>query len=232
MSVGDQAMYLAQLKGLSKKDAKRKLEDWFERFDMQGWWKKKVEELSKGMQQKVQFIVTVLHEPRLLILDEPFSGFDPINAQLIKNEILRLREKGTTVILSTHNMGSVEELCDNIALINKSKKILDGQVKEIKRAYSTNTYDISFKGSLVSFTNAMWTGGELVDTKEEEDRHRIRVRLLGNTSPNKLLEAVLSCAEIHSFSEVMPTMNDIFITKVKEEEPAGAAIGTKSNYTE
>ena len=138
MTVGDQVLYLARLKGLSKQEAKKRLTLWFEKFEMQSWWKKKVEELSKGMQQKVQFIVTVIHEPELLILDEPFSGFDPINAQLIKNEILDLRKKGATVIFSTHNMGSVEELCDNIALINKSEKILDGTVKEIRKANRTN----------------------------------------------------------------------------------------------
>lgn len=232
MTVGEQAMYLAQLKGLSKKEAKRRLVDWFERFEMQDWWKKKVEELSKGMQQKVQFIVTVLHEPRLLILDEPFSGFDPINAQLIKNEILRMRKNGTTIILSTHNMGSVEELCDHIALIHKSKKILDGPVKEIRRAYGTNTYDITFKGSMMGFTNAMWTGAQLIENKEEDGMCHARVKLLGNTSPNRLLEAVLPVAEIHNFHEVIPTMNDIFIAKVKEEAPAGEALGSKSNYTE
>lgn len=232
MPVGEQAMYLAQLKGLSKKEAKKRLLEWFERFEMQGWWKKKIEELSKGMQQKVQFIVTVLHEPRLLILDEPFSGFDPINAQLIKQEILRMRDNGATIILSTHNMGSVEELCDHIALINKSKKILDGSVKEIRRAYSTNTFDLSFRGSMIGFTNAMWTGAELVDRKEEEGMNHARVRLLGNTSPNKLLEALLPAVEIHSFTEVIPTMNDIFIAKVRAEEPAQSELGTRSNYTE
>lgn len=145
MSVGEQVMYLAQLKGLKKADAKRKLQAWFKKFEIENWWDKKIEELSKGMQQKVQFIVTVLHEPKLLILDEPFSGFDPINAQLIKNEILELRDKGATIIFSTHNMGSVEELCDNIALINKSEKLLDGSVKDIRDKYKTNTYNISFK---------------------------------------------------------------------------------------
>src|ERR1041385_8079457 len=144
MEVGEQAIYLARLKGLSKKEARRRVIYWFEKFDMGAWWKKKVEELSKGMQQKVQFIVTVLHEPRLLILDEPFSGFDPINAQLIKDEILRLREKGSTIIFSTHNMGSVEEMCDNIALINRSKKILEGSVKQIRETYKSNTFTIEF----------------------------------------------------------------------------------------
>ncbi len=232
MSVGDQAMYLAQLKGLPKKEARKRLEEWFERFEMSGWWKKKVEELSKGMQQKVQFIVTVLHEPRLLILDEPFSGFDPINAQLIKQEILRMRDNGATIILSTHNMGSVEELCDNIALIHQSKKILDGNVKEIRRQYATNTFDVSFRGSMIAFTNAMWTGAELVAKKEGDGICSVRVKLLGKTSPNDLLHAVIGSSEILSFNEVIPTMNDIFIAKVRAEEPTGAELGTKSNYTE
>ncbi|MBK7817255.1 MAG: ATP-binding cassette domain-containing protein [Sphingobacteriaceae bacterium] len=177
MAVGEQTLYLARLKGLSKEEAKKRLLYWFEKFEMQGWWKKKIEELSKGMQQKVQFIVTVLHEPELLILDEPFSGFDPINAQLIKNEILELRKKGSTVIFSTHNMGSVEELCDNIALINKAEKILDGSVKEIRKTFRTNTYRVSFKGNIIGFTNALWTGAEILEKHTEEDVHTITVKL-------------------------------------------------------
>ena len=236
MGVGEQVIYLARLKGLSKKEANAKVREWFSRFGMEGWWKKKVEELSKGMQQKVQFIVTVLHEPRLLILDEPFSGFDPINAQLIKDEILRLKKNGATIILSTHNMGSVEELCDNIALINKGKKVLDGNVKEIRRAYASRTYDIAFKGNMIAFSNAMWTGAELIEKSEGENGlHHARVRLLGNSSPNMILENVIRAGEVHAFNEVLPTMNDIFIMKVKEQEPgAGLAstLGTRSNYTE
>src|SRR5882762_6353455 len=138
MEVGEQALYLAQLKGMTKTEAKKKLKYWFEKFEIDAWWNKKVEELSKGMQQKVQFIVTVLHEPKLLILDEPFSGFDPINAKIIKNEILHLKQQGSTILFSTHNMGSVEELCDNIALINQSKKIVDGSVKDIRKEYKSN----------------------------------------------------------------------------------------------
>jgi ABC-2 type transport system ATP-binding protein len=236
MKVGEQAIYLARLKGLSKKEATRRVKEWFERFEITSWWKKNVEELSKGMQQKVQFIVTVLHEPRLLILDEPFSGFDPINAQLIKDEILRLKKNGATIILSTHNMGSVEELCDTIALINKSKKILDGSVKEIRRAYATRTWEIQFKGNMIGFTNAVWTGAELIEKHEDaEGLNHARVRLLGKTSPNELLEAVMRAGEIHSFNEVLPTMNDIFIRKVQESQgqsPSEAVLGTKSNYTE
>ncbi len=229
MSVGDQVLYLAQLKGLHKYEAKKRLTYWFEKFEMQSWWKKKIEELSKGMQQKVQFIVTVIHEPELLILDEPFSGFDPINAQLIKNEILELRKKGATVIFSTHNMGSVEELCDNIALINKSEKILDGSVKEIRKANRTNTYKISFKGNLLGFTNALWTGGEILEKHTEDDIHSVTLKLTTGVSGTQLLQAILPICEIHSFNELIPSMNDIFIMKVNQ---GNGAVGTQSNYTE
>lgn len=230
MEVGEQAIYLARLKGLSKKEARRRVIEWFDKFDMGAWWRKKVEELSKGMQQKVQFIVTVLHQPRLLILDEPFSGFDPINAALIRDQLLELKKNGTTIILSTHNMGSVEELCDYIALINRSKKILDGNVKEIRRAYASRTYELSFKGNMISFTNAMWTGGELISQlTDAEGMHHVRVKLLGNASPNSLLQTVIGSAEIHGLREVLPTMNDIFIMKVQE---GNEVLGSQSNYTE
>jgi ABC-2 type transport system ATP-binding protein len=229
MSVGEQVLYLAQLKGLSKADAKKRLTYWFEKFEMQSWWKKKVEELSKGMQQKVQFIVTVIHEPELLILDEPFSGFDPINAQLIKNEILELRKNGATVIFSTHNMGSVEELCDNIALINKAEKILDGSVKEIRKTHRTNTYKITFKGNLLGFTNALWTGGEILDKHTEDDIHSVTLKLANNVTGSQLLQTILPICEMHSFNELIPNMNDIFIMKVNQ---GNEIVGTKSNYTE
>ncbi len=229
MGVGEQALYLAQLKGLKKADAKKKLEYWFEKFEMQTWWKKKIEELSKGMQQKVQFIVTVLHEPELLILDEPFSGFDPINAQLIKNEILELRKKGATIIFSTHNMGSVEELCDNIALINKSEKILDGSVKEIRKTYRTNTYKIAFKGNVMGFTNALWTGGEVLEKVTEDDINYFTIRIAKTITSSQLLQAILPTCELVSFNEIVPSMNDIFIMKVNQ---GNEILGTKSNYTE
>lgn len=228
MSVGEQAMYLAQLKGLKKADAKHKLQQWFKKFEIETWWDKKIEELSKGMQQKVQFIVTVLHEPKLLILDEPFSGFDPINAQLIKNEILELREKGATIIFSTHNMGSVEELCDNIALINKAEKLLDGSVKEIRKTYKSNTYNISFKGNLMGFTNALWAGAELLDKKSDDDVHTVTVKMLRQNKPNDLLQAVISNTEILSFNEVVPSMNDIFISVVENK----TTLNTQSAFTE
>ncbi|MDO8998556.1 MAG: ABC transporter ATP-binding protein [Bacteroidota bacterium] len=229
MSVGDQVLYLAQLKGLSKTDAKKRLSFWFEKFEMQSWWKKKIEELSKGMQQKVQFIVTVIHEPELLILDEPFSGFDPINAQLIKNEILELRKNGATVIFSTHNMGSVEELCDNICLINKAEKILDGSVKDIRKTFRTNTYKISFKGNLLGFTNALWTAGEIVEKHTEDEIHTVTLKLANTITGSQFLQAVLPTIEIHSFNELIPSMNDIFIMKVNQ---GNEVVGTKSNYTE
>ena len=172
MKVGEQSVYLARLKGMDKAKATQRLREHFERWDMMGWWNKKVEELSKGMQQKVQFIITVLHEPKLLILDEPFSGFDPINAELIRGEILRLRDEGTTVMLSTHNMGSVEELCDHIALIDKSRKVLDGPVRDIRKQYSTNTYSFEFTGQLIGlfslatghltgYLSSSWNVGEI-----------------------------------------------------------------------
>jgi ABC-2 type transport system ATP-binding protein len=229
MTVGDQVMYLARLKGLNKREAKKRLTNWFEKFEMQNWWKKRIEELSKGMQQKVQFIVTVIHEPELLILDEPFSGFDPINALLIKNEILELRRNGATVIFSTHNMGSVEELCDDIALLNKSEKILDGAVKDIRKTYRSNTYHISFKGSPMAFTHALWTGAEVLDKQVEDDIHTFTIRTLNNIKTNQLLEAILPTCELLSFNEVIPGMNDIFIMKVNE---GNEIAGTKSAYTE
>lgn len=229
MAVGEQALYLARLKGLSKAEAKKRLQYWFEKFEMQGWWKKKIEVLSKGMQQKVQFIVTVMHQPELLILDEPFSGFDPINAQLIKNEILELRKNGATVIFSTHNMGSVEELCDSIALINKSEKILDGTVKEIRKTYRTNTFKVTFKGNILGFTNALWTGAEILEKSSEDDIHSVTVKLLNGVTSSQMLQAVLPVCEILSFSEIIPSMNDIFIRKVNE---GNESLGTKSNYTE
>ena len=227
MKVGEQALYLAQLKGMSNADAKKKLKHWFEKFEMMTWWDKKVEELSKGMQQKVQFIVTVLHEPKLLILDEPFSGFDPINASLIKDEILNLKKQGATILFSTHNMGSVEELCDNIALINRSQKILDGSVKEIRKQNKSNIYELTFKGTLIGFTNAMWSGAKLVEHTIDDDINTARVRLLGNTTPNELLQSILPAVELVSFKEIIPNMNDIFISKVKNEN-----LTASSNLTE
>jgi ABC-2 type transport system ATP-binding protein len=227
MEVGEQALYLAQLKGLSKQEALKRLKYWFEKFEITTWWNKKIEELSKGMQQKVQFIVTVLHEPELLILDEPFSGFDPINANLIKNEILELKEKGTSIIFSTHNMASVEELCDDIALINRSKKILEGSVKEIRKEYRTNTYKVEFTGNIISFTNAIWTGCELIEKHTEGNVNVATVKLLYDATPNQLLQAIMPHVMVNGLEEVIPSMNDIFISRVSNEK-----IAIESNYTE
>ncbi|MBX2960204.1 MAG: ATP-binding cassette domain-containing protein [Flavobacteriales bacterium] len=220
MGVGEQALYLAQLKGMSKQEATIKLKQWFQKFEIDNWWDKKVEELSKGMAQKVQFITTVLHEPKLLILDEPFSGFDPINTNLIKKEILELREKGSTIIFSTHNMASVEEICDHIALINKSKKILDGKVKEIKEAYRSNSYEIVFEGNMIAFSNALWTSFEIISTHIDNGRNYVKVKGTDNRiSVNTLLATIINDVRIISVNELTPSMNDIFIQKVGEANP-------------
>ncbi|HRN42588.1 MAG TPA: ATP-binding cassette domain-containing protein [Vicingus sp.] len=220
MGVGEQALYLAQLKGMSKQEATIKLKQWFQKFEIENWWDKKVEELSKGMAQKVQFITTVLHEPKLLILDEPFSGFDPINTNLIKKEILELREKGSTIIFSTHNMASVEEICDHIALINKSKKILDGKVKDIKEAYRSNSYEIVFEGNMIAFSNALWTSFEIISTHIDNGRNYVKVKGTDNRiSVNTLLATIINDVRIISVNELTPSMNDIFIQKVGEANP-------------
>lgn len=217
MEVGEQALYLAQLKGMSRHDALKKLKEWFIKFEMQNWWNKKIEELSKGMQQKVQFITTVLHEPELLILDEPFSGFDPVNANLIKEEIFKLRDNGATILFSTHSMGSVEELCDSIALINKSKKVLDGEVKKIKKQFNTNIYELEFTGNILAFTNALWSGAEILNKYTEGETHKVKLKLLGKNTSNDLISAILPYSNIISFKEVVPTMNEIFIHVVGSE---------------
>ena len=214
MEVGEQALYLARIKGLNRNDALTKLKYWFEKFEMQNWWKKKVEELSKGMQQKVQFIVTILHEPRLLILDEPFTGFDPINANLIRDELLALKNKGTTIMLSTHRMETVEELCTHIALINKSRKILDGPVKEIRKSFRSNIFEIEYSGNAIAFANALWSGAELIETKPVDDHFASRIKVIGDVSTNDLLRSLLAEVQVLSFREVIPGMDDIFIKAV------------------
>ncbi len=220
MKVGEQALYLARLKGLPKDVATARLREWFERWEIGGWWNKRVEELSKGMAQKVQFITTVLHQPRLLILDEPFSGFDPINAELIREEILRLRDQGVTVMLSTHNMGSVEELCDHIALIDKSNKVLDGNVKEIRRRFATNTYRIEYKGTHVAFANALGWVGEITDVKEGPEFSNARVKLHKGSTLNDVLRQVITSVEIHGVEEEVPRMHDVFIRTVGAKNSA------------
>jgi ABC-2 type transport system ATP-binding protein len=215
MKVRDQAMYFARLKGLSKQEAKKRLDEWFEKFDITSWYDKKVEELSKGMAQKIQFITTVLHEPKLLILDEPFSGFDPINTELIKQEILKLKANGTSIMLSTHNMSSVEEICDSIALIDKAKVVVEGSLKEVKSKYRSHTYAVQFKGMTFGFANALWADFSL-EHSEQLDEHTAvaHVKLLKDNSLNDLLKAVMPIVDIESVNEIIPTMNDIFIQAV------------------
>lgn len=213
MKVGEQLLYLAQLKGLSEKQALEKLKEWFIKFDIKTWWNKNVEDLSKGMQQKIQFVATVLHEPQLIILDEPFSGFDPINADLIKNEILELKEKGSTIIFSTHRMESVEELCDHIALINKSQKVLDGEKTEIKERFKTNTYNIKYSGELLTTSNDF----EIINTEKIADNFSSStIKLNPYTPVNQLVRQIIDQVELRSFGENIPTMNDIFKMVVNE----------------
>ncbi|MBW6533783.1 MAG: ATP-binding cassette domain-containing protein [Mariniphaga sp.] len=216
MKVGEQAIYLAQLKGMTKKDAVKNLKNWFERFEMVDWWNKKVEELSKGMQQKVQFVTTVVHKPKLLIFDEPFSGFDPINANLLKREILQLRNDGSTIIFSTHNMGSVEELCDHIALINKSVKIVDGPTDEIRQKYKSNIFEIKYKGNFQLVDKALGRNFKILEHTESEKENHLQVQYLNGDSNNDLLQAIMPAAEILSFEEIIPSMNDVFIKAVNE----------------
>lgn len=213
MEIGEQMIYLAQLKGLSKKEAKARCNYWFEKMEMQEWWKKKVEDLSKGMQQKVQFVATVIHKPELIILDEPFSGFDPINADVIKNEILELNKQGATIIFSTHRMESVEQLCDSIALINKSKKILDGKLKDIKNSYRSNTFCIEYNGGQLSNFNTPLF--DIIQSRNLEETNEITFKLKEGISVNDALYYLIPLIQIHQLKEVVPTINDIFIQQVK-----------------
>jgi len=219
MKVGEQALYLARLKGLSHHDAQKKLTHWFEKFEIKGWWNRKVEELSKGMQQKVQFIVTIIHEPKLLIFDEPFSGFDPINVNLLKEEILELRRNGSTIIFSTHNMESVEELCDNIALINNARKILDGNVWEIKKTYKTNTFEVQFTKFEGDIHNFLPSAYEVLEQLPENKHFKAKIRIPGDTTPNDLIREMLPHVMIQSVNEIIPSMNDIFIRTVTGKRP-------------
>jgi ABC-2 type transport system ATP-binding protein len=213
MKVGEQLMYLARLKGLSAADARQRIRHWLERLDIQAWAGKNVEDLSKGMQQKIQFIATVLHEPDLIILDEPFSGFDPVNANLIKDEILELRRKGASIIFSTHRMESVEEMCDHIALINKSRKILDGTKKEIKEQYRSNTFIVEHRHNLNGHSGEY----ELLEQRElEEGYFRSLIRNKPELGPNGLLSRLIDHVEVHHFQEKVPSINEIFISKVQE----------------
>lgn len=211
LKVGEQLVYLAQLKGLSRKEAVDKSRAWVKKFEVSDWWNKKVEDLSKGMAQKVQFISTVMHEPRLIILDEPFSGFDPVNAQLITNEILELKEHGCTIIFSTHRMETVEDLCDHIALINKSKKVLEGSKKQVKQNYRSNSYWVEHKGAFSGVPGKF----EVLEQKHIEDNYYRSVVKTEGASPNILIRELTNNTEVHNFVEKIPTMSEIFISLVK-----------------
>ena len=216
MKVGEQAMYLAQLKGLSKNEAMRRLKTWFEKFEIYSWWGKKVEELSKGMQQKIQFITTVLHEPKLLIFDEPFSGFDPINVNLLKQEILTLKENGATIIFSTHNMSSVEELCDHITLINKSESILHGDINTIKDTYRSNKFMVHYDGDRKKIESGLDRHFEILEFVENGNGSQVIIQVKYGDDSNLLLKNLLPIVKIRSFQEILPGMNDIFIQVVND----------------
>ncbi len=219
MKVGEQAMFFARLKGLSRHEAKLKLTQWFEKFEIMSWWDKKVEELSKGMAQKVQFIITVLHQPKLLIFDEPFSGFDPINAELLKNEILQLRDNGATVIFSTHNMGSVEALCQNITLLNRSRNILSGNVEEIRKQFGSNRYKFEYNGNPEALSAAL--GNRVVEFSTSgkagnTEQNATILRLAEDVNLKEVIELANNSVALTSFSADMPSMDEIFISSVKQ----------------
>lgn len=223
MKVGEQAIYLAQLKGVSYKDAEKRLKQWFKKFDILSWWDRKVEELSKGMQQKIQFIVTVIHNPKLLIFDEPFSGFDPINVNLLKKEILELRDKGATIIFSTHNMASVEELCDNIMLINKGQKVLEGSVYQIKQHFKDNKFEIKLRieeqsnSQIFKFSDSqVLPEGFNIESEKIDNNGELELIVSADKdiNPNILINYLSEKGTIVSYRELLPSMNDIFINQV------------------
>ena len=219
MKVGEQCLYLAQLKGLSKQDAKKQLDYWFERLEIQGWWNKKIQELSKGMAQKIQFVVTVLHKPKLLILDEPFSGFDPVNANLIKDEIIELNKQGTSVIFSTHRMESVEEMCEYIALIHKSNKLIEGKLTDVKKQFRTNDYEVGILTNNVEglmFDLSQKFTLSQTDFKSLHDALKLKINI-GNATPNELLNILVQRGQVTHFVEKIPSMNDIFIQTVTDK---------------
>ena len=218
MKIGEQALYLARLRGMSKADALKSLKYWFEKFEIQTWWDKKVEELSKGMAQKVQFMTTILHDPKLLIFDEPFSGFDPVNADLLKREILELRDNGATIIFSTHNMVTVEDLCENISLVDNAKIVLQGNVSEIRASHATNTYLVKTKKELEM------NGFELIESQLKNGVYESKLKKTIEDTNNNLLEKLIKQTELISFDEILPSMNDIFIKTVTPKPEKGILI--------
>ncbi len=218
MKVGEQSLYLAQLKGMSRSDALKSLKFWFEKYEIQPWWDKKVEELSKGMAQKIQFITTILHKPSLLIFDEPFSGFDPINANLLKEEILNLKKEGATIIFSTHNMSSVEELCDHITLINRGKAILNGEVSDVRYRYKENLVQLDISGNLEQAYALIKEKADIVSTKSVNGNQSLQVKMPHGMDVNHLLKLVINHCDIHGCQELLPGMDDIFIKVVNENK--------------
>ena len=223
MKVGEQLVYLAQLKGVPKRDAERRARHWLDNFEIGSWWNRPVEELSKGMQQKLQFISTVIHEPPFFIFDEPFSGFDPINAGLLKEEMLRLRENGASIIFSTHNMASVEELCDDIVLINRSKKILECTVQEVRRRFRQHLFEVEYRpgGSPVDWNSLQPELFTTVQVSESPERCAVQLRLDSEATPNQLLSVLLPVVQVVSFRELLPSVSDIFIAQVKQMQKGG-----------
>lgn len=215
MKVGEQALYFAKLKGLSKAEAKRRTEYWFEKLGMMSWWNKKLSELSKGMGQKVQFVITVIHEPSLLIFDEPFSGFDPVNAQIIANEILELRDKGTTIIFSTHRMESVEEMCDHVALINQSNKVLDGTIDEVRNQFKTGKFQVELENVSADDLQNLSNEFDLSDIKVKHQRMEFNLLYNKSIETNKILEKLIEIGQVYQFKEIIPSMNDVFLEAVK-----------------
>ncbi len=219
MTVEAHALFLGMLRGMTKNDARQALQYWLERFDIQDWRKKRIDELSKGMAQKVQFICAVLHEPELLILDEPFSGFDPVNVELIKQELIEMKAKGKTILISTHNMKSVEEICDRVALIHQSKKIMEGSVTALQESAKTGEYAVKFRGSMIAFVNALWTGFELIDKEIlGDDRFVARVKMRGDNNFEDLLRTLIGQVKIEAAWEVLPSMQELFIEAVSEKQ--------------
>ncbi|MGV0940622.1 ABC transporter ATP-binding protein [Empedobacter sp. ULE_I140] len=216
MKVGEQALYFAKLKGLSSAEAKKRTEYWFEKLDMMSWWNKKLSELSKGMGQKVQFVITVIHNPSLLIFDEPFSGFDPVNAQIIANEILELRDKGTTIIFSTHRMESVEEMCDHVALINQSNKVLDGTIEEVRNQFKTGKFSIQLNEIPADSLQNLANEFEISEVRNVNQRTEFNLLYNKETPTNVILDKLMQVGQVHQFKEIIPSMNDVFLEAVKQ----------------
>ena len=216
MKVGEQALYFAKLKGLSTAEAKKRTEYWFEKLDMMSWWNKKLSELSKGMGQKVQFVITVIHNPSLLIFDEPFSGFDPVNAQIIANEILELRDKGTTIIFSTHRMESVEEMCDHVALINQSNKVLDGTIEEVRNQFKTGKFQIQLNEIPADDLQNLANQFDISDVQTINQRTEFNLLYNKDIPTNQILQQLMQIGQVHQFKEIIPSMNDVFLEAVKQ----------------